>query len=393
MERIGVLSGWITDPTRFRYAIISGRRKGFAPPFRRIDIRPVEIKGERRLQLISHDGQRDTTTNLGVSAFDLEAIISVGYANLRIELDTEVIQARITKRGEILIHREEVPKSELVNLGHDRKKARLLDASDPIFRALGISDADGKLIPRRSDKFQQVDNFLRVIESVLPALTSSEVIRIADLGCGSAYLTFATQRYLSNLGRKVEVVGVDSRSDSCERNRLIAADLDLTPQSKIEFVTSEIKDYPNQRIDLVIALHACDTATDDALAWAVRSGAVVILAAPCCHHDLNQNLRAADPIWDFALRDGIIKERFADLITDSVRAQTLRALGFKVEIIEFVSGEHTPRNLMIRATQGASHRTEELAALDEFCAYWQIKPRLPRLLADLLTPQDKLGLS
>lgn len=387
MERIGVLSGWITDSARFRYAIISGRRKGFAPPFQRIDIRPVEIKGEWQLQLISHDGARDTTTNLGAADFDLSHLLSAGYANLRIELDTEVIQARVTKRGEILIHKEEVAKSEPANLEHDRSKVRLLAASDPIFRALGISDAAGKLIPRRSDKFQQVDNFLRVIESTLPSLSGSQVIRIADLGCGSAYLTFATHRYLTNLGRKVEVIGVDSRSDSWERNRLVATELNLAPESKIEFVTSEIKNYPNQQIDLVIALHACDTATDDALAWAVRSGATVILAAPCCHHDLNQKLRAADPIWSFALRDGIMKERFADLITDSVRAQTLRALGYKVEIIEFVAGEHTPRNLMIRATKAASLRADELAALEEFCAYWQIKPQLPHLLADLLTPQ------
>lgn len=381
MERVPEISGWINDPERFCHAIISGRRKSFKPANTRIDIRPVLIKGERMLQVVSHDGQRDTTKNY--PNIDLAPILAEGYANLRIELVDEAIEIRISKRGEFFFHRTSSARSELA-LDHDRKKDRMLPANDPIFQALGISDASGQIIPRRNDKYLQVDRFLRVIAGVLEDLRDETELSVVDLGCGSAYLTFATERYLRLAGFKPRVTGIDIRSDSRSRNLKVAKQIG----SQCEFLAAEIADQPPQKTSIAIALHACDTATDDALAWAVRSNASVILAAPCCHHEVNKNLNSPRGEWEPLLRSGIMKERFADLLTDALRAQILRLLGYRVDVIEFISDEHTPRNLMIRAIRtGTEPDAREIEALLSLAELWQIKPRLVLLLADLMPKQ------
>jgi len=381
MERIEEISGWINDPERFRHAIVSGRRKSFTPSYLRIDIRPVLIKGERMLQVTSHDGQQDTTKNY--QTLDIASILAQGYANLRIELADEVIEVRIAKRGEIFFHRTESQRREL-DLEHDRKKERMLPADDSIFLALGISDGSGQLIPRRVDKYLQVDRFLRVIASVIENFQHDSKVSVVDLGCGSAYLTFATERFLKRAGFDPSITGIDIRVDSRARNLELAKKIG----SSANFIAGEIVEYPPQATSLAIALHACDTATDDALAWAVRSHASIILAAPCCHHEVNKELRSPSSDWEPLLRSGIIKERFADLLTDSLRAQVLRLLGYKVEIIEFVSDEHTPRNLMIRAVRtGESAESSDIEALLALALLWKVKPRLVALLADLLPEQ------
>lgn len=381
MERLAEISGWINDPVRFRHAIVSGRRKSFKPSLTRIDIRPVLIKGERMLQVTSHDGQRDTTKNY--QSLDIAPILAEGYANLRIEMTDEVIEVRVAKRGEFFFHHSKKETSDL-ELEHDRKKERILPPDDPIFQALGISDSSGRLIPRRSDKYLQVDRFLRVIAGVMDDLRSEPELSVVDLGCGSAYLTFATERYLKLFELEPTITGVDVRADSRARNLEIAEQIG----SSADFRAVQIADFPPQPTSLVIALHACDTATDDALAWAVRSKALVILTSPCCHHEVNKALKSPSREWEPLLRSGIVKERFADLLTDSLRAQVLRLLGYQVDIIEFVSDEHTPRNLMIRAVRtDEAPKASEIEALLEFASLWRITPRLVTLLADLLPGQ------
>ena len=382
MRNIEEVAACIADAPRLRRAIISGRRKSFTPPFQRIDIRPVEIRDELLLQLVFHDGKQDLTKNLKPEAFDLGAELAKGYANLRVETDSEIIEVRISKKGEFFIH-QSPNSSEIVDRSHDRKKERMLEVSDPIFRYLGISDADGRLIPRWSDKYNQVDQFLRIIDS-LKLEHGDEPIRIIDLGCGSAYLTFTVHRYLEKNGHTVRVIGVDSRADSKAKNIGIAKAAGI----EIEFVATSITDYQITPTDLVIALHACDTATDDALAWTVRSGAKAILAAPCCHHQMNRDIKGKDPAWTQLFKSGIVKERFADLITDSLRTQILRVLGYRADVIEFVSIEHTPRNLMIRAIKSDPPADgQELAALQSLIAEWNVSPYLLGLLADRIPKQ------
>ena len=365
----------IADVAHLNRAIISGKRKSRNPRFQRIDIRPVKIKEQLLLQFVYHDGKQDLTKNFLPSELDVTTFLDEGYANILIERVDETFTIRITKQGALLMHRAKANEIKSVERDHDRKKKRALDVSDEMFKALGIASSSGEIIPRQADKYRQVDDFLRIIDSSLDQLAENR-ISVVDLGCGNAYLTFAVYRYLSLKGKDVRVVGVDNKPESRARNTIIAKDLGISNQ--VEFIASDIAKYPVKTTTLVIALHACDTATDDALAWAVKSEAKVILVSPCCHHDLNKQVKPAGKEWEPIFRNGIVKERFADLLTDSLRAELLRINGYKADIIEFVSIDHTPRNLMIRAT--ASGIAADRSNYESLCKQWSVNPYLATLL-------------
>ena len=374
-EDIETIQGWICEPNSLKRVVISGKRKSHHPRYERIDIRPVLIKDELLLQVVAHDGKKDITKNFAFSKFNVADYLNEGYANILIERLSEKLTIRITKQGDLQIHRAQVEEESEPNLSHDRSKRRVLPISDPVFKALGITDSRSELIPRQSDKYRQVDDFLRIIESEESSLGAGP-ISIVDLGCGNAYLTFAAYRYLTNKGHAVKVVGVDSKTESRARNSKIALDLSLSDD--LEFVDSTISEFPNREVDLVIALHACDTATDDALAWAVKSRAKVVLVSPCCHHQLNKEIKAKEEAAEIIFRHGIMKERFADLLTDSLRAEIMKLHGYRSEIFEFVSLDHTPRNLMIRAVFNGI--AGERSKYESICAKWQINPYLAQLL-------------
>ena len=375
LEDFASIQRWIGDVDSLKRAVISGRRKSHNPRYERVDIRPVRIKEELMLQFVFHDGKQDLTKNFLPNEMDIPKLLEEGYANILIEKVDETLTIRITKQGALQVHRAESENSTKVDLDHDHKKKRALPINDEIFYYLGISTKSGELIPRQSDKYRQVDDFLKIIESTLDQLSERE-LSVVDLGCGNAYLTFAVHKYLTLKGKVVSVVGVDNKKESRVRNSAIAKELGISNQ--VDFVASNIGDFPTSKTSLVIALHACDTATDDALAWAIRSGARVILVSPCCHHDLNKRVKAAGKEWEPLFRHGIVKERFADLLTDSLRAELLRINGYKAEIIEFVSIDHTPRNLMIRAT--ASGIAADRSNYESLCKQWSINPYLATLL-------------
>ena len=231
------------------------------------------------------------------------------------------------------------------------------------------------------DKYLQVEEFLRILEKSLDAVeTSSQKMRVVDLGCGHAYLTFAAFRYFQLQGTDVSLVGVDVKSETRIRNENIATTLGIS--NSVKFLDSTIAEFPPEEVDLAIALHACDTATDDALAWAVTAGAKVILAAPCCHHDLHSQMRATpEPVKEI-FEHGILKVRQVDLLTDAIRATILELVGYKAEVFEFISGDHTARNLIIRAIRKNSWTPgseSELRKVDEYrkaCSVWAIQPAL-----------------
>lgn len=374
------LTNLIQDASTLRRIVISGRRKSHNPKFVRIDIRPVLIKGRLHLQVVSHDGKRDLTKNYLPEEFDLDFVRSEGYANILIERDNEILTIRVTKQGALQIHRElrADSNSSLVSLDldHDRQKVRLLPPEDPIFRELGVSDSSGRLIAKQNDKYRQVDDFLRIVSSVVKSFPAGP-ISIADLGCGNAYLTFAVHRYLTKSGHAVRVLGVDNKPESRIRNEKIADALGIS--SEVRFFASDISEFPTQDISLVMALHACDTATDDAIAWAIKSRAKAILVAPCCHHEINREIKPASANWEPLFRHGIMKERFADLLTDTLRAEILKFHGYRADIIEFVSIDHTPRNLLIRASYTGAPADKR--NYEKLCAEWSVEPYLARLLS------------
>ena len=379
----------ILDTTTFVRAILTGRRRNMQVDFVRIDIRLVEIKGQLNLQLMQNDGRATTTKNLRPGQLAIADLLTSGYANITIESTDQVFSVRITKSGDAQVHTEK-RKSEQ-NLAHDKKKDRLLDANDPFLREVGIADAQGVIKPSRQDKYKQVEEFLRLLSPTLNTAieagqihkpTTENPLRITDLGCGHAYLTFAAHQFLMKSGIPVVVTGIDVRPDSRDRNNEIAKNLGIT--STINFKAEEISMTTAAAAEIAIALHACDTATDDAIAWAINSGAKLLLIAPCCHHDIQKQIDSAPEPWGAVTKFGLMKERLGDLLTDSLRAQLLRIVGYRVELIEFVGGEHTPRNLMIRAIKtDAKPEQLDIDRYLEITAQWGLTPALEKKLPTL----------
>ena len=360
----------------FVRAVLSGRRRNMQTEYERIDIKPVLIKEELKWQVISSDGKKDITKNVEID-FSFIQLFSSGYANLVVDTQTESYQVRISKKDEALVSVSKVNLSR--DLSHDRQKQRMLAESNQVFKALDMSDLLGRIKPSKMDKYKQVDEFLRLISQTLDAeLLKQDEISVVDLGCGHAYLTFAVGEFLKDKYKKVSILGVDERDESKEHNEKVALKLKV----EAKFIAAKISDTPNQVVDIAIALHACDTATDDAIYWAVKNNAQVIMAAPCCMHELQTQIKEAPEPWALLTKNGLVKERLVDLITDSLRAQILKLLGYRVDIVEFIGGEHTARNILIRAVKtNQSSADIDKDRYQQMLSQWQIKPYLAKLLA------------
>ena len=377
---------YFQEPEKIARIVLSGRRRNMEISIERIDIRAVIIKEKLHFQVRTSDGRAVTTKNYLTSELPIGEYLRAGYANILIEGVEENFSLRITKKDEPLISITRGVGA--VDFAHDKKKERLLDATDPFLREVGISDASGQIKPSKSDKYRQVEEFLRLLAPTLTNAidaghiqkpTSSTPLTIVDLGCGHAYLTFAAHQYLRSIGMNVKVIGIDVRSASRDRNNEIAKKLGIT--DSIEFRAEEIAKTTLVQADVAIALHACDTATDDAIAWAVKAEAKLMMIAPCCHHDIQSQLSDSPEPWSLITRYGIMRERLGDLLTDSLRMQILKLRGYRVEAIEFIGGEHTPRNLMIRAVKtNAPVEAIEVTRYEEMITAWKVKPALARLL-------------
>ena len=365
----------------FVRAVLSGRRRNLTPSAERIDIKPVLIKGEEKLQIQSTDGRQVTTKNLSAAAIDFTEFLGQGFANLLVESTSESYSVRISKKDEALVTIGRVKLER--DLTHDRQKQRLLPENNRIFALLGMHDGHKRIKPSKLDKYHQVEEFLRLLKPTLDnEVGALSEISIVDLGCGHAYLTFAVQEYLNSATQKVKVLGVDEREESKRHNDQIANSLGVDAQ----FLVAKIADTPTQAVDIAIALHACDTATDDSIAWAVKNSAKVIMLAPCCHHDLQAQVDLVPEPWSLLTRHGVVSERLIDLMTDSLRAQILKLLGYRVDIVEFIGGEHTPRNIMIRAVKtGVKVDPAEVDRYQAMLADWKIAPHLAELLKSELS--------
>lgn len=367
--------------------------------------------------------------------------LALGFGSWRVEAVDAVTQVRVTKSGEAQWHQTGQLLANALFKGkggsdgggsgmrvavanvasHDREKPRLLSPSDPFLRAVGVSSADGSSIKAsRRDKYKQVEEFVKLVKlAVEEAQTGGHLAtpsraapaRLVDLGCGNAYLTFGAFAHLSaerGAARELEeatpfhmeVVGVDIKRQSRETNTRVA--LDLGWDASCVFVEGTIADAEvagafataretseaRSEVDVVLALHACDTATDEALARAVRWRAPLTLVAPCCHHDLQVRMKRAakaaesGPPHPPLARHGILRERLGDVLTDAFRAHVLRLLGHRVDVTEWIGGEHTPRNTMIKAVRTNQRATRALwAEYDALVEDWGVTPRLAEMLA------------
>jgi SAM-dependent methyltransferase len=366
----------LLDPALMR-AVAAGRRRGFTPSVNRAELRPVALKGGPRLQIVTDDGARPHTRNVSPgaeAAAAVDALLGEPFGNWHVETSSATVQVRVTKKGDAQVHRAATAAPALPRQ-HDRAKQWLLDPGDPLFTVVGGTAA----------KRRQVDAFLRAVAATLPDDPAElpSPLRVVDLGCGNAYLTFAAYRYLADLGADVRVVGVDVRDDQRLRNSAVAEQLGCA--ENVTFIAGTIEDADvAESPDLVLALHACDTATDQALARAVHWDARWVLAAPCCHHDIAAQLkgRPAPSPYGEITRHAILGERFADVLTDSLRAALLRLHGYRVDVVEFVDSAHTPRNLLLRARRtGAAPTGGQRAEYHTLTGQWGVTPALEKLLS------------
>ncbi|WP_341923945.1 SAM-dependent methyltransferase [Nocardioides psychrotolerans] len=391
----------VLDPETFVRAVASGRQKGQdVPRWRRVELRYVDLKAGPHLQVVAYDDTQAHTSNhaVGDEARDaVDGLLDEPFGNWHVETTTESHQVRVTKKLEALVHTTSRAEAVEADRGHDRDKPRLLREDDPVFRAIGLADEQGRLKPSRQAKYRQVEEFLRQLDDTLTDArakgrlrkpTAEDPLRIADLGCGNAYLTFAAQRFLTEVRQlPVRVVGVDVKEQSREHNSAVARELGMDAEFVVGSIAgAELDPAP----EVVLALHACDTATDEALARAVAWEAPVVLAAPCCHHDIAAQLRKAPTPAPYAMltRHGILRERFADTLTDALRASLLRLQGYRVDVVEFVESEHTPRNTLLRAVRSGGP-VKGGGVRDEYDALvntWGITPKLAELLAPSVAP-------
>ena len=391
LRALSMLRSAILDDETLVRALASGRRRGHEPPrWRRVELRYVDLKAGRRLQVTGYDETQAHVTNHEDVRTALDALLDEPFANWHVETATQTHQLRVTKKGQALLHTSDRQEMAQPERRHDQAKERLLPEDHPVLRELGISDQHGRVKPSRQAKYRQVEEFLRALSTAIDEAvkarkvrtpTPEDPLRVVDLGCGNAYLTFAAHAWLRQR-MPVRVTGVDVKEQSRRHNTEVADRLGVADE--LTFLAAGIRDVQlEQRPDVVLALHACDTATDDALDRGVRWEADLILAAPCCHHDVSAQLRRApSPRGYSALtRDGILRERLADTLTDALRASILRLVGYRVDVVEFVESEHTPRNTLLRAVRtGAEPSPGAREEYDELTAAWHLRPALGELL-------------
>ncbi|MDQ3700443.1 MAG: SAM-dependent methyltransferase [Chloroflexota bacterium] len=389
----------VVDGARFVRAVFSGWRRGHTVPWQKVVLRPVDIKGGRHIQFTYYDAAKSIDKNHAGTSLrsELTSLLRLPFRSIYVELTDRDVQITFSRRGEVSVHSTKKAAPVPLLVTHDRQKRLPLPPGKPdeYLEAVGIMAADGRIKPDKHDKFRQVNEFLKLLSQILPEQDEKKQDEkkqddkflphsIVDFGCGNAYLTFATYHYFHDVRRHpIEMCGVDTSAHLLEPHRTKAAHLGW---NALSFTAATIAEYdPPRAPDLVLSLHACDTATDDAIARAIHWESRYLLSVPCCHHDLQQLLRTRDDATPLkpVYRYGVLAERMGDVLTDTMRALILRICGYRCEVVQFVSTEHTAKNLMIRAARAG--RIADPAVIEEYLRlrdFLGVTPYLERLLGD-----------
>jgi SAM-dependent methyltransferase len=371
-------------------ATFSGAQKGSSLPWIKVIARPVELKGQIHLQVSYFNEKQDITKNyLDDAASKVDELLALPFRNIFIESTDGNLQVNISKKGKALVN-ELKPSASNMDLGHDRQKNKILTADNaaPFLQAIGVMTDDGRVKADMQRKFKQINEFLRLVDetNALPA-ESGQTIRVVDFGCGSGHLTFAMYFYLREiLHLDAHVLGVDIKRELMDQ---LQAKSEALGWNQLKFQTGYISEYESDvPPEVVLALHACDTATDDALKKGIEWGSRLIVCAPCCQHELQEQMARIEMPTQFApvFQHGIFFERMGDILTDTFRANILRIMGYRTDITEFVPIEHTGKNLMIRSVKtapvGETRRVEEYKNLKSF---WNVTPYLEKILDETHT--------
>lgn len=363
-------------------AVLGQSRKsetGIDAPYDKAVVRPIYLKEQLVFQLEGFTGPKALHENhepsLGVAR--LIALCEDHYKHLTLKTTAFDYDIKINRLGQASVKRQPAPKERVV-LGHNRQKDYLLKDGTPVdfLIRLGVMDEAGKVFKKKYDKFKQLNRFLEFVDDCLPALkervlekSGNDAIKIIDFGCGKAYLTFALYHYLvKEAGLAVEIVGLDLKEDVIAYCSEVAKDLGY---EGLTFLMGDIVNYEEtSEVDMVVTLHACDNATDEALVKAADWGAKVILSVPCCQHEFFKTL--SSEVQEPILKHGILRDKMNSLVTDAARGLALEGLGYEVQMLEFIDMTHTPKNVLIRAYLDQGIRPADLGAFKHFLMEWGI---------------------
>jgi hypothetical protein len=365
--------------------LVLSKYKGGELDLNRITLRPVLIKEQKYLSFLYEYRTNHVTKNLSITeAIELlTAWLGVDFLNAHMIASGWETQLSFSKKGKVLINKNRRKGQEAVaeiavnqaELMHNRSKLRYVEQGRPYLHELGITDANGQIIPAMSRKWKQINKFIEVLSNAIQqtGLDKQPELHIADFGSGKAYLTFAVHDYVSaNLGVKTQVTGVELRQGLVDLCNQTAQKLSL---NGIKFEQGDVQHFSAQNINIMIALHACDTATDYALNMGIRTGAEIIMCSPCCHKQIRPQLKSPALLAP-VLQHGIHLGQEAEMITDGLRALLLEAHGYDTKVFEFISLEHTSKNKMIlaqkrnpllhKAARDNSEILQQIAAIKEF---------------------------
>ena len=369
--------------------IISGPRK--AQEEDKVRLRPVLLKGDLKFQAEVFRGPKAFHENLEKEEAVERILTWMAESFKQLQLTSEMGTANVlvSKKGKVTIkEKRQATGVKAPELAHNKKKRYLLEEGTPVdfLVDLGVMTPEGKVVHARYDKFRQINRFLEFIEDILPALPKDREVTILDFGCGKSYLTFAMYYYLKVCrGYDIHIIGLDLKEDVIRNCSALAKKYGY---EKLEFLRGDIAQYEGRdSVDMVVTLHACDTATDHALYKAIKWNAKVILSVPCCQHELNGQIEneTLAPV----LKYGLLKERMSALITDGLRANLLEQQGYETQILEFIDMEHTPKNILIRAVKRPRNVNERAAAYEACVDALHADLTLERLLAAQNSPAER----
>lgn len=350
--------------------------------FSKVNIRPILIRDKLSYQFEYHYEKKVIHENLSETE-TVEKICELLQEKFRqgqlytIQGDFQIL---ISKKYKVKILKKPPTKTK-AELSHNRKKQYIIpeNTSNPFLIRLGVMNEKGKVLSQKYDKFRQINRFLEMVSDIVPYLENRKLINIIDFGSGKSYLTFALYHYLKEVRNlKVNIIGLDLKKEVIDHCNEIAEDLEY---EDLRFLTGNIEEYTGtDKVDMVVSLHACDTATDAALAKAIEWNAKIILSVPCCQHELLSQLN--NEIMIPMERHGIIKERLSAMVTDAIRANILEIMGYSTQVVEFIDMEHTAKNLLIRAVNTGNVREGAVEEYKRFKGFWKVEPYLEKLLGD-----------
>ena len=350
---------------------------------RNIYVKPVLIKEKRLFAFTYHYERRDEVKNYDAAQMldILEEMLPMRFLNAVLFTVSEDVTLLVSSKGKATIQTKKVQECREQNLDHDKQKNRLINPTNPWWYQLGLTTREGKITADMQHKFKQIYKYAEIVESLIKPMKFDGTVHIADMGAGKGYLTFALYELLTQkLNMEVDIKGVEIRPDLVLKINEI---INSNHLKGLEFVESSIEAYHPEKLDVLIALHACNTATDDAFASGIKAGAKLIVCAPCCHKQIRQEMECSGKV-NAIIQYGIFLERQAVMITDTIRALILEYFGYKTQVMEFIEMEHTPKNVLLvgRKTTKEPDKARILQQINELKAQYGIKKHYLETILD-----------